>query len=656
MKRFADGSHSWLYLAVWYAATASLLVIVPGGRFGIPIWELPRSQFIPYAWLAAAFLISLLALLLHRYPLGWRALLLQTLFTGAVFGLVFLGLLLTKVQFSRTVIVGLFAASLVLVPAPHLFGSSRVARSIALVALLIATAAIPYARSIAEHLPSESTATIRTEYYNLKVDTYARLFAESVVYGGGLGRLGDQYLLVTGDGHLHLFAFGADGSRPRTQSLPYNVPLNGIEFAAFTKRPWATPYPGTGEGQQEAGPEIINNEWLRTHGVLIQEIGSQVRIFVSYNYWHAAERCFVERVSVLEGERKDIVSGSPNVAWRTLFETTPCLPVSGPDRRRGIPFVGYFGGGRMALLDPSTVLLTVGDFGFDGLAAPKAYPQDPTSSYGKTIAIDIATGRNSVFTLGHRNPQGLHIDPSGTIWSTEHGPRGGDELNRLTKGSNYGWPYATDGTDYGSFAWPLNKSAEEQRKFQPPVFAWVPSIAISNLVMVEGADFPKWRGDLLIATLNSETIFRARMRNDQVAYLEAIFIGNSIRDIIEGSDGRIVLWTDDQSIVSLRPARTTTGEGLFAEKCSGCHQSSANSGNRIGPNLADVVGRRVASLKNYPDYSSALKALGGSWTEKQLDHFLEDPNAAAPGTAMDVPGITDAQQRAAIVAYLKTLQ
>ncbi len=620
------------------------------------MWDLPPSQLIPFTWLAAAFLVSLFASLLLRYPLDWRALAIQTLFTGAVFGLVFLGFLVTKVHFSRTVTISLFAAAVVLVPAPHLIGTSRVSRSVALAVLLLATTAVPYVRSIAEHLPSQSTVLIRSEFYNLAVDVYARLFSESVVYGGGLGRIDDGYLLVTGDGQLHLFDFVSEGGPPHVRSLPYRVPLNGIEFAAFTKRPWATPYPGTGEGQQGTGLEIINNEWLRTHGVLVQGLGSRTRIFVSYNYWHAEERCFVERVSVLEGERRDIVSGSSNVAWRTLFETTPCLPVSGPDRRRGIPFVGYFGGGRMALLDPSTILLTVGDFGFDGLAAPKAHSQDPESSYGKTIAIDITTGQSSVFSLGHRNPQGLYIDRSGTIWSTEHGPRGGDELNRLTKGANYGWPYVTDGTDYGSFAWPLNKSAEEQHGYQSPVFAWVPSIAISNLVMVEGDGFPRWRGDLLIATLNSETVFRARIRDGQVAYLEAIVIGNSIRDIIEGPDGRVVLWTDDQAIISLRPARAATGEALFAEKCSGCHQSSVSSGNRIGPTLVDVVGRDVASLKSYPDYSSALKAFGGSWTEQQLEKFLADPNAGAPGTTMDIPGVADATERAAIVEYLKTLR
>ncbi|MDB5564239.1 MAG: hypothetical protein JWP84_805, partial [Tardiphaga sp.] len=84
-------------------------------------------------------------------------------------------------------------------------------------------------------------------------------------------------------------------------------------------------------------------------------------------------------------------------------------------------------------------------------------------------------------------------------------------------------------------------------------------------------------------------------------------IGSRIRDLIEGHDGRIILWTDDDSLVALRPKEGTSGEALFAEKCSGCHQSTLASGNRIGPNLAGVVGRRVASLTSYPDYSPGLR-------------------------------------------------
>jgi cytochrome c2 len=377
-------------------------------------------------------------------------------------------------------------------------------------------------------------------------------------------------------------------------------------------------------------------------------------VFVSHPYWHAAQQCWVERVSMLESDRAAMLRAAAGPQWKTLYETTPCLPVRGEGRRHGVPFLGHFGGGRMALLDGQTLLLAVGDFGFDGVASFEAQSQNPATSYGKTIAINIADGRATLFTLGHRNPEGLFIDRSGTIWSTEHGPQGGDELNQLERGKNYGWPYATDGTDYGSFSLPLKKP-EAERGYQTPVFAWVPSIAISNLLAVERELFSQWHGDLLIASLKAQTLFRARVRDGHIAYIEPIVIGSRIRDLIEGHDGRIILWTDDDTLISLRPKEGTTGEGLFAEKCSGCHQAAPANINRIGPNLIGVVGRRVASLSGYPDYSAALHQFGGVWTKERLDEFLKTPGGACPGTAMDFAGEPNAAERAAIIGYLATL-
>jgi cytochrome c2 len=310
----------------------------------------------------------------------------------------------------------------------------------------------------------------------------------------------------------------------------------------------------------------------------------------------------------------------------------------------------------MQLMDPQTILLSVGEFGFDGVASVEALSQDRATSYGKTVTINIANGRAALFTIGHRNPQGLYIDHAGTIWSTEHGPQGGDKLNRLVRGANYGWPYATYGTDYGTFTWPLNKPESEWRDYQDPVFAWVPSIAVSNLLVVEQGLFSRWRGDLLIASLKAKTLFRAHVKDGHVLYFESIFIGSRIRDLIEGHDGRILLWTDDDTLISISPNADTTGEALFAEKCSGCHQATAISGNRIGPNLSGVVGRRIASLEGYPDYSPALRRWDGVWTDNRLDAFLKEPTVACPGTHMDMAGVANDNERSAVIGYLRTLQ
>jgi cytochrome c2 len=651
-------SPSWRYLTAWYALSVCLLLLLPAWKFGFAVWRLPHSQWLPFACLATAFVASVGIAALLRPAGRWRALWLTAVSTIAIFGMVFLGFIVARTDFSRAITIATFLSALVLVPAPYVVGTSRVQGAVALGALFAAVVIGLFGPREPPQVSLQTSTLIKTEYYNLNVETYSGAFPKSVVHGGALARIGDRYLRLAGDGHLNIFGWDAETERLKVTPLPYRVPINGDEFAAASGRPWVNP-PGERllrEDQRiEAGGEVLNSEWFRTYALLVQETGSDVRVFVSHPYWNAAQQCWVERVSMLASDRAAILRGAAGPEWRTLYETTPCLPVRGEGRRHGIPFVGYFGGGRMALLDAQTLLLTVGDFGFDGVASVEAQAQNPATSYGKTIAINIADGRAALFTLGHRNPQGLFIDRSGTIWSTEHGPQGGDELNQLVRGKNYGWPYATYGTDYGSFSWPLNKPEAEQG-YQPPVFAWVPSIAISNLLAVKGELFPQWRGDLLIASLKARTLFRARVREGHVAYLESIMIGSGIRDLVEGHDGRIILWTDDDTLVSLRPKQGTLGETTFAEKCSGCHQSAPINDNRIGPNLSGIVGRRVASLGSYPDYSPALRRLGGIWTEERLDVFLKAPREACPGTAMDYAGDANAAARAAIIGYLGTLR
>jgi cytochrome c2 len=630
-----------------------LLLLLPLWKFGFPVWRLPRFQWLPFACLVAGFSICAgLAAWLQRY---WKSLSWLPVVTIAVFGLIFFGFIITKTDYSRAVTTTVFSLALCLVPAPYLVPASWL-RGLMLGVLLTTVVAGSVVLSLGREVSSHSRELIKTEYYNLDVDTYAGAFPKPMVHGGALARIGDRYMLMTGDGHLYLFGWENRTDELKVKPLPIRVPINGEAFAAAAGRSWTIP-PAEGIAEEQAPDakrEVINSEWFRTYGLLIKETGSTTRIFVSHDYWNAAGQCWVERVSTLTTDQEAIFRGEAVSGWKTLYETTPCLPVHGPQRRHGIPFVGYFGGGRMVFLDDKTLLLTVGDFGFDGLASEEATSQDPKTSYGKTIAIDIDDGHATLFTSGHRNPQGLYRAPSGAIWSTEHGPQGGDELNLLTQGANYGWPYATYGTDYGSFSWYLNRPEAEQKNFRPPVFAWVPSIAVSNLIGVERDLFPQWRGQLLIASLKAKTLFRALIRDDHVAYLEPILIGSRIRDLVEGHDGRIVLWTDDDTLVSLRPTQSGSGEALFAEKCSGCHQSKAVSGNRMGPNLSGVVGRRVASLKGYPDYSPSLRQLGGVWTRERLDAFLKSPRSVAPGTAMDFAGDADAEERAAIIHYLST--
>ena len=139
------------------------------------------------------------------------------------------------------------------------------------------------------------------------------------------------------------------------------------------------------------------------------------------------------------------------------------------------------------------------------------------------------------------------------------------------------------------------------------------------------------------------------LRAGTIAYIERILIGERIRDLIEDESGRIMLWTDSGSLVSLQSTALAPAE-VALRQCLACHALDQQHG--IGPGLAGIVGRPIAGAEGYV-YSESLKSLGGHWTIERLDSFLENPSKYAPGNKMVFAGVTDAQTRAALVDLLK---
>ncbi|MCF3650991.1 PQQ-dependent sugar dehydrogenase [Synoicihabitans lomoniglobus] len=146
----------------------------------------------------------------------------------------------------------------------------------------------------------------------------------------------------------------------------------------------------------------------------------------------------------------------------------------------------------------------------------------------------------SIWSYGHRNPQGLDIDPQdGRLWDTEHGPRGGDELNIIEKGHNYGWPVITYGMNYNGT--PI--TAETARDgMDQPVTHWTPSIAVCGIDFYEGNAFPAWKGNLLVTALAQQHVRRVVIEAGQVVEQEVIFEGfGRCRDVASGPDGTIYI-------------------------------------------------------------------------------------------------------------------
>lgn len=204
-------------------------------------------------------------------------------------------------------------------------------------------------------------------------------------------------------------------------------------------------------------------------------------------------------------------------------------------------------GGRMAFTSDDLLLITTGD-GFDF----REHAQDLNSHLGKTIRINKdgspAQGNPfpeapKVWTYGHRNPQGLAIAPDGTVYLNEHGPKGGDELNVITKANNYGWPAITYGMDYnGAYVSPLT----EYPGMQQPQYVWTPSIGPSGMAFYEGNKFPKWQNSLFVGALVNKEVRRLTVENQQVTAEETVFaeLDARIRDIRVGPDGLLYIVTD----------------------------------------------------------------------------------------------------------------
>ena len=212
-------------------------------------------------------------------------------------------------------------------------------------------------------------------------------------------------------------------------------------------------------------------------------------------------------------------------------------------------------GGRMAFLPDGTLLLTTGD-GFDYREAA----QDIDSGLGKVLRMnDDGTpahgnpfpGSPYVYSYGHRNPQGLVVSQSGTIWLHEHGPRGGDELNRVEPGVNYGWPAITFGVDYSGAV--ISPHTAWEGMAQPDHY-WVPSIAPSGLAIYEADLFPGWQGDLFVGALVDHEVRRLDLTGGKVVNEEPVFseISARIRDVRVGPGGVLYILTPD-SVVRVVP-------------------------------------------------------------------------------------------------------
>jgi len=235
---------------------------------------------------------------------------------------------------------------------------------------------------------------------------------------------------------------------------------------------------------------------------------------------------------------------------------------------------GHYGG-KIVFDNDGYMFLTLGDRMAPPVGDLPAHPaQDLSNHQGVTVRLhddgrvpsdNPFVGRSDVlpeiWSYGHRSPQGLAVHPeTGDLWESEHGPQGGDEINRIEPGNNYGWPVVGRGVNYGNFGRPIHVGISEEG-MAPPTHFWVPSIATSGLMVYTGDKFPNWYGDIFSGSLAGEQLARLDLTEDyRDVIVEETLAYNMgrIRDVRQGPDGYIYLAISDRegeptAVVRLEP-------------------------------------------------------------------------------------------------------
>jgi glucose/arabinose dehydrogenase len=242
---------------------------------------------------------------------------------------------------------------------------------------------------------------------------------------------------------------------------------------------------------------------------------------------------------------------------KVIFRAKPALPARALSSNQG---------GRIAIGRDGNLFIIIGD---RSKSPPWDMAQRLDTNLGKMIHItpngDPAPGNPfigkagalpEIYSVGHRSEEGLTIDPMGRLWEVEHGARGGDELNLIEPGRNYGWPVITHGIDYPGT--PVGEGVVEKAGMEQPRYFWDPVIAPSGLAFYNGNLFPQWKGSVFVGALRGQMLDRLTLENDKVVAEEPLLVDlhSRIRDVRIGADGAVYVLTDnatDGKLLKLTP-------------------------------------------------------------------------------------------------------
>lgn len=303
-------------------------------------------------------------------------------------------------------------------------------------------------------------------------------------------------------------------------------------------------------------PRVYTSSQAGMHDVILdRDYASSNRIFFCYaEPYHGGGRIAVARAQLLEGQRLIDRTDPQLAAVKVVF------------RQKGPPDHGLNIGCRIAQASDGYLFITLGDH-FS--AAEMAQTLD--NHIGKIVRItpegkappdNPFVGRKDalpeIWAYGVRNPEGLAVNPAnGTLWEQEHGPKGGDEINIVVKGGNYGWPVVSFGVNYDGT--PVGTGKRHHAGMIDPVWHWTPSIAPSGMAFYTGDLFPGWKGSLINGALKFMLVSRLTLDGDKAVKEEHMLQGlyERIRDVRQGPDGALYLLTDNEEgrILRVSPAK-----------------------------------------------------------------------------------------------------
>lgn len=263
----------------------------------------------------------------------------------------------------------------------------------------------------------------------------------------------------------------------------------------------------------------------------------RAKLFISYPQYLPARDCVrvaVDRVDIATGAAPTVLGSGP------VFRSKPCVK----------PNAIQHASGRLVRISANRAYLSIGDLGSPLIAKRGARGQLGTVQR-------VGEGAKAVrISQGHRNSQGLALDSLGRLWLTEHGPRGGDELNLIRRGADYGWPFVTLGRPYGQSDYVMPARTQTHTGYRKPRTSWVPSVATSELVEVPAG----WPGNtasatnLLMGTLADESLWHIAVdRSGRVTSRERIKVGHRVRDVELAPNSAVLATTDSGKLLVIRP-------------------------------------------------------------------------------------------------------